>query len=176
MMTRRMRSSKKRMLMSRCSSSPIETKKTKKRKISKKLLVKVMKVTIMKTLLRASRNREALSLIRCRKDWGTSRKNRSKCNQIVQQKSLSQVLSKSKRIQMKRCRFLSPVHSISNRNRNRNRIARNRSYRSRFERKAVKVATVTNKAITGRITSLKKASSIEAAILLPPAAPVIIRN
>ena len=172
MMTRRMRSSKKRMLMSRCSSSPIETKKTKKRKISKKLLVKVMKVTTMKTLLRASRNREALSLIRCRKDWGTSRKNRSKCNQIVQQKSLSQVLSKSKRLQMKRCRFLSPVHSISNRN----RIARNRSYRSRFERKAVKVATVTNKAITGRITLLKKASSIEAAILLPPAAPVTIRN
>ena len=174
MMIRRTRSSKKRMLMSRCSSSPIETKIIKKRKISKKLLVKVMKITIMKTLLRASRNREALSLIRCRKDWGTSRKNRNKCNQIVPQKSLSQVLSKSKRLQMKRCRFLSPIHSISNHNRNRR--AKNRSYHSRFERKAVKAAALTNKAITGRIMSLKKASSIEAAILLPPAAPVTIRN
>ena len=160
MMIRMTRSSRKKMLMSRCSSSPIETKKTKKRKISKKLLVKVMKINIMKTLLRASRNRETQILIRCRKDWGTSRKNRSKCNQIVQQKSLSQVLSKSKWLQMKRCKFLSPVHSISNLNRR----ARNRSYRSRFEPKAVKAAIVTNRAITGRIVSLKRASSIEAAI------------
>ena len=149
-------SSKRRMSMSRCSSSPIATGVTMTMTIGS-IWAKILECPAttktlqqMRTMsyrLKKSPNRKTACLIRCRKGWGqSSRKARNWSPRIGQRTSWSAPSPKSRNRMME---------SHSRNRSNRLRRTKHHYYRSRFE--AIKATG--RRAIGTRPTILKRASS-----------------